>query len=125
LPHRSFPFEAVRDLVGLLRALYLAERALAHPARARLAAIKGIAEELQAATRMAAPHDPGTAPYERALAMADAATRKLGSAIEDRVGAAITLGHVLRGAARRVRGEPVVAQASEREIRWAVGKQRR
>jgi hypothetical protein len=121
---RSFPFEAVRDLIGVLRAMYAAERGQLHPSRRQLAAIHGIATELQAAIRTAAPHDPGTAPYERAITMADTAVARLGTVLEDRVGARPDLERVVSAAAQRIRSLRRTPGPTEREIKWAVGKKR-
>ncbi len=126
VPARSFPFEPARDLVGILRAMYAAERARRHPEGKRLDTIRRIARDLQTAARMAAPHDPGTAAHERALALADGAVLWLREVVEDRIGGHPPLETVLEHAAARVAGKPRKPEATtEREIRWAVGRQRR
>jgi hypothetical protein len=79
---RPFPFDAVRDLIGLLRAIYAAEKRRAFPSQSRLLAVQRAAKALHDATAMAAVHDPGTAPYRRAVGIAESVTAKLADLIE-------------------------------------------
>jgi hypothetical protein len=71
-----FPFEAVRDLLGILRALYAADKARGTSAR-RLAAIRSVALELRRATDLALEHGPGTDGHAVAWQRAERATRRL------------------------------------------------
>lgn len=72
----AFPFEAVRDLLGILRALYAAHKARGAGA-VRLAEIASLAGELRRATALARAHAPGTKGHRAAGEMAERATRKL------------------------------------------------
>lgn len=74
-----FPFEAVRDLVGILRALYAATPA-EHAARRR--AIARVAGELRVATDMAHKCGPGTLGHAAAWKRAEDATMNLGELVE-------------------------------------------
>lgn len=68
-----FPFEAVRDLLGILRALYSAHKARGAGAR-RLQEITALANELRRATAMARAHPPASAEHQAAWRMAERAT---------------------------------------------------
>jgi hypothetical protein len=125
VPTRPFPFEAARDLVGILRAMYAAEQARPHPQRQRLDTIRRVARDLQTAARMAAPHDPGTAVHDRAVALAEGAVLRLREVVEDRIGGHPPLEVVLERAGARVLGKRMkIAAPTEREIKWAVGRKR-
>jgi hypothetical protein len=76
-----FPFEAARDLLGILRALYAAERARGARPR-RLSTIRAIAVELRRATELGLEHDPGTAGHDAAIDKAEAATRRLADLVD-------------------------------------------
>jgi hypothetical protein len=108
---RDFPFEACRDLLGLLRAVFAAEQRRSFPNARKLRTIERLARDLQQAATLAATHDPGTAPYAKALGMADAVARRLGDVIE------ITdpVMPILEAAGKRVRPR---RRAAERES-WA------
>jgi hypothetical protein len=103
-----FPFEAVRDLVGILRALYAADKHRGAGAR-RLAAIRAIALELRRATDLAREHPPGTPGHAAASNRAELAVRRLG----DLVDVTTPLEPTLLAAGERVRAGAV--RLSERE----------
>lgn len=94
-----FPFEAVRDLLGILRALYAAAQAEGGSA-ARLAAIRRIGAELRAATDLALEHEPGTLGHGAAWRRAERATRMLAEIVD----CTTPLEPTLEAAARRVVG---------------------
>ena len=119
-----FPTEAVRDLIGILRAIYAHEATLKHASKRRLALIASVALELQAADASASAHDPGTAPYALAITRAEAATKRLEAIIADRIGGIGSLESVVRTAGSRVRGQWKPYRQSEAQIKWAMGKQR-
>ena len=79
---RDFPFDACRDLLGLLRAVFAAEKHRNFPNPRKLRSLERLARELQQAVTLAATHDPGTLPYAKALGMADGVARRLGDVIE-------------------------------------------
>lgn len=98
LRNDAFPSEAVRDLIGILRALYAAE----HVARAdsrRVREVARIGRELAAAVELATAHGPGTMGHAAAWSRAERATAALG----DLVDATTPLAPTLAAAARRVR----------------------
>jgi hypothetical protein len=105
-----FPFEATRDLLGILRALYAADRARGAGAR-RLADIRAVALELRRATELALEHDAGTAGHRAASQRAEAATRRLA----DLVDVTTPLEPTLLAAGKRVRAGS--AGENEREAR--------
>jgi hypothetical protein len=118
----EFPFEAVRDLVGILRVLYAEELRAKHPNKRKLATIHRVAEALQRSVKVAAGHDVGTAPQRKALVMAEAATKRLTEVFTNGFGFAEEVPELVSTAALRVRGEWKRRNASDREIKWAVGK---
>ncbi|HEX3597997.1 MAG TPA: hypothetical protein VHU80_22965 [Polyangiaceae bacterium] len=77
----EFPFEAVRDLLGILRALYAADRAHGANAR-RLGQIRAVALELRRAMELALEHEVGAAAQRAAIRRADAATRRLADLVD-------------------------------------------
>jgi len=93
-----FPFEAVRDLLGILRAMYGAARA-GGAGRRRIEAIVRIGLELRAAVDLALEHEPETLGHARAWERAERATRELGSLID----CTTPLEPTLDAAARRIR----------------------
>ena len=105
-----FPFEAARDLLGILRALYAADRARGAGSR-RLADIRSVALELRRATELALEHESGTAGHRAALRRAEAATRRLA----DLVDVTTPLEPTLLAAGKRVRAGS--ARENEREAR--------
>jgi hypothetical protein len=116
----DFRPDAVRDLLGLLRAMYAAERRKNFPRRRRLVALERAARALKDALATAAVHDPGTAPYVRAVGTANAVATRLTDLIE----VTDPIEPVLRAAGARVR--PRAAKPAQRGVpRWAVGDRRR
>ena len=105
-----FPFEAVRDLLGILRALYAADRARGAGAR-RLADIRAVALELRRAMELALEHEDGTAGHRAALRKAETATQRLA----DLVDVTTPLEPTLLAAGKRVRLGG--ARENEREAR--------
>jgi hypothetical protein len=76
-----FPFEAARDLLGILRAFYAADRARG-PAERRLSRIRAVAVELTRAMELAQEHEAGTAGHRAAIRGAEAATRRLADLVD-------------------------------------------
>jgi hypothetical protein len=68
-----FPFEAVRDLLGIVRAMYVAARAR-RASRAELAKIAAIGRELSEAIELAVSSREGTVGSRAAWALVDALT---------------------------------------------------
>jgi hypothetical protein len=116
---RDFPFDAVRDLLGLMRAMWRAEKRRNFPSGRKLRALEGFARELKHASTLAATHDPGTLPYAKAIGTADGVARRLADVID------ITdpVMPVLEEAGRRVRLKPRTAARAPRD--WAVGTRRK
>ena len=83
MPSRDdpFPFEAARDLLGILRALYAATEKEGGGKR-RLEAIQRCGGELRAAIGLARRHEPNTLGYDAAWRRAEAATRQAMDLIE-------------------------------------------
>jgi hypothetical protein len=77
----SFPFEAVRDLLGILRALYAAHKARG-ASTVRLRQIQKLALGLQRATALAEASGAGTAESRRAFEMAEQATHGLADLVD-------------------------------------------
>lgn len=99
-PRRDpFPFEAVRDLLGILRAMYAAARARGGAER-QLAAIRRVGDDLRAAVDLALEHEPGTLGHAAAWQRAERAT----AALADLVDCSTPLEPTLTAAARRIRG---------------------
>lgn len=116
---RDFPFDAARDLLGLMRAMWRAEKRRSFPSARKLKALERFARELQEAQRIAATHDPGTAPYQKALAAADGVARRLADVVD----VTDPVMPVLEAAGRRVQRR---ARATRRApLDWAVGARRR
>jgi hypothetical protein len=105
-----FPFEAARDLLGILRAMFAAARASGAGAR-RIAAIRQVGLELRAAIELALEHEPETLGHARAWDRAERATRALASLID----CTTPLEPTLDAAARRVR--PSGSLAEDRTLR--------
>ena len=104
-----FPFEAVRDLLGILRAMYAAAK-LQGAGRRRLLAIRLVGKELGAAVDLALEHEPGTLGHAAAWQRAERATSRLA----DLVDCTTPLEPTLEAAAQRVRA-PVTTVAAQRE----------
>jgi hypothetical protein len=92
-----FPFEAVRDLLGILRALYASLRAQGD--RRRLNHIRRIGQELRTAVDLALEYEPGTMGHAAAWQRAESATRELG----DLVDCTTPIEPALQAAAARIR----------------------
>jgi hypothetical protein len=107
-----FPFEAVRDLLGILRALYAADKARGGSER-RLSEIRRVALELRRATDLAAEHEPGTVGYHAGWERAERATLKLA----DLVDVTTPLEPMLMAAGERVRAAAPVSHDRENERR--------
>ncbi len=116
---RRFPFEPARDLLGILRALYAYEKAKAFPPARKLRSIERLARDLSLSMATAEQHDPGTAPYERALSLADGVALR----VADVVDIVDPLEPVLKAASHRVRGSRPKEQ--ERRFQWATDRKRR
>lgn len=101
-----FPFEAVRDLLGLLRALYAANKARGAGER-RLGEITRLAVELRRATAVARAHPPHTEEHQAARRMAERATFRLG----DLADVTTPLEPTLMAAGERVRAHRVRGSA--------------
>jgi hypothetical protein len=114
----DFPFDAVRDLVGLLRGMWAAEKRRSFPSAKRLRALEKAAQELKAAMSTAAVHDAGTAPYERAKATAEAIATRLADLVE----LTTPMEPVLQVAGERIR--KVRRRSTEKVPHWAKGRQR-
>ena len=111
--HDTFPFEAVRDLIGILRAMYSAARARGAGPR-QLAAIGAIGSELRHAVELALEHEPGTLGHAAAWQRAEHATGRLA----DLVDCTTPLEPTLDAAARRIRElSPSAARESARRAR--------
>jgi len=106
----SFPFEAARDLLGILRALYAADKARGAGQR-RLRRIREVALELRRAMDLAADHDAGTPAHRAAIRDAERATRRLA----DLVDVTTPLEPMLLAAGERVRAGP--APVGERDAK--------
>ena len=102
-----FPFESVRDLLGILRALYAADKGRGAGAR-RLATIRALALSLRRATDLALDYGPGTLGHAAAWERAERAVAKLGQLVD----VTTPLEPTLRAAGERVRR---AIASSERE----------
>ena len=107
-----FPFEAVRDLVGILRALYAADKARGGSER-RLSEIRRVALELRRATDLALEHEPGRTGHRAAWERAERATLHLA----DLVDVTTPLEPTLMAAGERVRAASPVSNDREAERR--------
>lgn len=95
---QPFPFESVRDLLGILRALYAADKARGAGER-RLVKVREVAMELRAATDLALEYEPGTLGHAVAWERAERAVARLGDLID----VTTPLEPTLRAAGERVR----------------------
>jgi hypothetical protein len=107
-----FPFEAVRDLLGILRALYAADKSRGASER-RLSEIRAVALELRRATDLARDHEPASAGHRAAWERADRATSRLA----DLVDVTTPLEPTLLAAGQRVRAGAPSANDRENERR--------
>lgn len=92
----AFPFEAVRDLLGVVRAMYAAARS-ANAGPRQLARIAAIGADLSESMNLAAGTRPGTLGHAAAWRRAEEATRRVGDLVDSLTPA-----------------EPLVAAARER-----------
>lgn len=92
-----FPFEAVRDLLGVVRSLYMA-RKLEGADVDELSGLAAAGKDLKEALSLASSSRPGTVGYAAAWKRAEEATARAGGL----VGAAVPAQPVLRAAAGRV-----------------------
>lgn len=79
--HETFPLEAVRDLLGIVRALYGSRRA-ARAGRHELERIARVGKELADAIDLAATARPGSVGYRAACAHAEHAALDAGGLID-------------------------------------------
>jgi hypothetical protein len=77
----AFPFEAVRDLLGVVRAMYAAAKS-AGAGRAELTRIAKIGGELSQAIDLAADTRPGTIGHAAAWRRAEEATRRVADLVD-------------------------------------------
>jgi hypothetical protein len=114
LRHERFPFEAVRDLLGIVRALYAAEK-LQGAGERRLAHIRRVGLELRAAADLAFEYEPLTLGHAAAWQRAERATLELGELID----CTTPLEPTLRAAVHRVRpsGTPPARRDAARRAR--------
>lgn len=95
------PIREVRDLLGIVRAMYRAETAATHPSSTKLARLKRIGASLTTALELAAASTPGTVGHRAAWQHADEALEGLGKEIS----ILESLEPVLIAARRAVSGE--------------------
>lgn len=100
-PYPRLPAGAVRDLLGITRALYRATLAEDPRDVVRLQALADIGRALRSALRASAAH-PGTLAHLQAWAVAEEATKALG----ELVGEAMPLGPLISATARCVKRKP-------------------
>ncbi|MFO0619671.1 MAG: hypothetical protein U0414_44215 [Polyangiaceae bacterium] len=83
IPRRDapLPLREVRDLLGIVRAMYRAESASTHPSSTKLARLKKIGESLTTALELASASTPGTVGHRAAWQHADDALEGLGREI--------------------------------------------
>jgi hypothetical protein len=94
--------------------MWAAEKSRPFPGAVKLRKIERLARELAGAIASADVHDPGTAPYERALSRADGVARRVADVVEcyDPIEPVVTV------AGKRVRGKYRSAAAAW-ELKWA------
>jgi hypothetical protein len=80
---RPLPREVVRDLLGITRALFRAERAKAMPDPSRLARLEDIGKQYRRALDMAGKYGPDTMGGRAAFNWAEKATAQLGQYVAD------------------------------------------
>jgi hypothetical protein len=105
-----FPLEAVRDLLGIVRALYTVAKE-SGAGRAELARIARVGKDLSEAIEIAVATRPGTVGHTAALGRAEEATRRVGDLVD-----ALTPAEPLVQAARaRVTGTAVALRRKRPE----------
>ncbi|MFO0616864.1 MAG: hypothetical protein U0414_29990 [Polyangiaceae bacterium] len=77
----ALPIPAVRDLLGIVRAMYRAEAASAHPSSTKLARLRKIGASLTTALELASASTPGTVGHRSAWEHADDAIERLSAEI--------------------------------------------
>jgi hypothetical protein len=112
-----FPFDAVRDLLGILRAMYRAAKAHGAGER-RLGAIRELGLELRAAVDLALEYEPGSLGYAAAWKRAERATQRLA----DLVDCTTPLEPTLFAAADRVRAKKPYTGARELSRRARISR---
>lgn len=108
----TFPLEAVRDLLGIVRAFYGARRA-GHAGRHELSRIARVGKELADAIDLAATARPGSVAYRAACAHAEHAALEAGNLIDIMTPAA----PLMRVARSRVSGVGAPTLRKRREER--------
>jgi hypothetical protein len=83
---RPFPVETVRDLIGIARLLFRNWRSHAVQSDQRLPELVAIGKDLQTSLRLARSSKPGTKQHDEAWELAEVATRRLGSLVDNYVG---------------------------------------
>ena len=113
-----FPFETVRDLLGILRMLYVAtERAGNGRNERRLSAIARVGQELKHASELARRYAPGSLGFTAAWERAEAAVLELGELVDGTT----PLEPTLRAAGDRIRR---LAAPGDRERRRRATRER-
>ena len=93
-----FPFEAARDLLGIVRSLYASARERGADAD-RLRAIAEVGAEIRQAMELASAHPPGTLGFSSAWARAERAAGRVGELVDALTPAA----PIMRAAVARAR----------------------
>ncbi|MCC6552239.1 MAG: hypothetical protein IT372_04355 [Polyangiaceae bacterium] len=103
-----FPFEAARDLLGVVRALYAAARAR-HADADKLRAIEAVGAELSQAIALASAHPPGTLGFSSAWARAERASALAGELVD----AMTPAEPMIRAAVGRARGARAIPRRAK------------
>lgn len=109
----AIPLEALRDAIGLCRAMYRAEQASTRPSSERLAVLAQIGRDLTEAHELAAQHRPATVGHYAAWQRAEDALARLCAC----VGAYDTTEPIVTAARRAVSRMPVPGVRGQREER--------
>lgn len=104
-PYPALPRETVRDLLGIVRALYRVTVATDPKDVVRLQALTDIGREFRDALRNSRSSHPGTVQHSDAWAAAERATRALGEFVAS--DETQPLAPLVRAAAGRVRRDPL------------------
>ena len=110
-----FPFETVRDLLGILRMLYVATEREGIRNERRLSAIARVGRELKQASELARRYAPGSLGFTAAWERAEAAVLELGTLVDGTT----PLEPTLRAAGDRIRrlGAPGARERRRRASR--------
>lgn len=100
-PRGQLPVEAVRDLLGICRALYAAWREHRPATENELGELRGIGQDLRAALELARKSKPDTVGHRAAWGKAERAMRRLGELVSDHD----RLRPSISALVRKVRGE--------------------